>query len=463
MTMTANKFNDVTFNQDDSCFSVASDDGFKICNTFPLQVKLVQQFVDYNDKAKGIGKTRMLNRSNYIALVGGGKEPRYPLNRLIIWDDLVGKESIKLNFMSAVREVYISRCFIVVILDTKICLYSFGKTPKRLMNDIDIPNGSFVDYKSTNSHDDNSSNGILCYESNKYRGQIHVMNLDKISKNDKQDHILPTMIIKAHKSEIQMIKLNHQGTMVATCSKKGTLIRVMNVQNGTLINEFRRGIENAEIYDMEFSPRGSKLAVISNKQTLHIFELFNEKISSNGKNQNNNGKSNEPIESENVYNKRLQNLNSMVPKKWSIQYLDSVWSMCSIHLKNPLLKSSQGIHANHNGYDSQFEKDRCKIGWCHSSNVDDSNGRSHGQEDDEIDNSEDSLVLIWKSSGIWEKYVILEKSVPIGKNGSSNGTSEGNVKYFSVGESLGQSGRHRDTMQTHKRRWEIVRESWREL
>ncbi|SMN22358.1 similar to Saccharomyces cerevisiae YGR223C HSV2 Phosphatidylinositol 3,5-bisphosphate-binding protein, plays a role in micronucleophagy [Maudiozyma saulgeensis] len=460
MIMTISKFNDVTFNQDDSCFSVATDDGFKIFNTFPLQIKLIQHFEDYDDKAKGIGKTRMLNRSNYIALVGGGKEPRYPLNRLIIWDDLVGKESIKLNFMSAVRQVYISRCFIVVILDSKISLYSFGKTPKRLMDDIDIPSGSFVDYKSTNSHDDNSSNGILCYESNKYRGQIHVMNLDKIRKNDKQDRILPTMIIKAHKSDIQMIKLNHQGTMLATCSKKGTLIRVMNVQNGTLINEFRRGIENAEIYDMEFSPRGSKLAVISNKQTLHVFELFNEKIFSN-KRRNSNGKSNVSIESENVYNKRLQNLNSMIPKKWSIQYLDSVWSMCSIHLKNPLLNNSQTSSVNHNGYDRQFEQDRCKIGWCHATDANDDN-RGSDRDNNEVDNSEDSLVLIWKNSGIWEKYVILEKAVSIGRSGNER-NPDGDVKYFSVGESLGQHGTNRDNTKTHKRRWEIVRESWREL
>lgn len=456
--MTKDKFNDIAFNQDDSCFSIATDEGFKIFNTFPLQNKLIQQFDEYQDKARGIGKTQMLNRSNYIALIGGGNDPRYPLNRLIIWDDLVGKESIKLNFMSSVKDVYLSRCLIVVKLESKISLYSFGKTPIKLMDDIEIPMRSSIDYVNyTGQSDSNSnSNGLICFESNKYRGQIHVMNLNKLNTtNGKQDHILPTMIIKAHKSDIQLIKLNHQGTMVATCSKKGTLIRIMNVQNGTLINEFRRGIENAEIYDMEFSPRGSKLAVISNKQTLHIFEIFNERKNSNA---NKKTTSNNDIQTENVYNKNLQNLNSLIPKRWGIQYLDSVWSMCSIHLKNPIYNS----HSNkdtpvsstmNNGYDTQFARDRCKIGWCQSTPI-------RTQDSDDSDSNEDSLVLVWKNSGIWEKYVILEKNISVNSTNKDN-----DVKYFSVGESLGQPSVNniRNEVPKHKRRWEIVREAWREL
>ena len=456
--MTKSKFNDIAFNQDDSCFSVATDEGFKIFNTFPLQNKLIQQFDEYQDKSRGIGRTRMLNRSNYIALVGGGNDPRYPSNRLIIWDDLVGKESIKLNFMSSVKDIYLSRCFIVVKLESKISVYSFGKNPIKLMDDIEIPLGSSIDYiNNTGQNDSNSnSNGLLCFESNKYRGQIHVMNLNKINTtNGKQDHILPTMIIKAHKSDIQLIKLNHQGTMVATCSKKGTLIRIMNVQNGTLINEFRRGIENAEIYDMAFSPRGSKLAVISNKQTLHVFEIFNERRNDKvGKITS----TNKSVETENVYNKKLQNLNSLIPKRWGIQYLDSVWSMCSIHLKNPIYNSHNTNDTTvstgpNDRYDTEFERDRCKIGWCQSTPI-------QGQDSDEIDSNEDSLVLIWKNSGIWEKYVILEKNTPVTVTNKDH-----DVKYFSVGESLGQTpvNNKRNDIPKHKRRWEIVREAWRQL
>lgn len=407
------KFNDVSFNQDGSCFSVASNEGFKIFNTYPLQCKLVQSFESANDNSntdKGLGLTQMLNRSNYIALVGGGERPRYPLNRLVIWDDLQGARSVTLNFMSAIRQVLLSRCFIIVVLASKISVYSFGKAPQKLLDDLDIPAGSQVDYSSVAKA---PNSGILCFESKQQRGQVHVMQLQDNSsgasgtagQTQAQSNMTTTppatTLIKAHKSPLRLVRLNHQGTMVATCSHRGTLIRVFSVQNGTLLHEFRRGSDPAEVYDMQFSPQGTFLAVVSSKQTLHIFQVV-PGVSPMGGVQEGSAR-NESHDS--TANRRLTHT---IPKKWGaslgLGYLDSVWSMCSVHLRSASTPQEERAAG------TQGIPDPCKIGWCGP--------------------AEDSVVLVWKHSGVWEKYVILESSAAKQEQGQL---------------------------------WEIVRESWREL
>lgn len=446
------RFLHVSFNQDDSCFSAATESGFLIYNTYPLACKLTKQFQEdvsagTNEVGVGIGYTRMLYRTNYTALVGGGKRPRYPLNKLIIWDDLQQRESVILKFMSPIRQVFLSRIHIIVALENSIEVFQFQPSPKRICPSLEISQNGQIDFvvsqvklrresqnssnfsatiinDNTNTNTSNGSNnssgginGIIAFPSARSVGQVHIADLARLKHNDQNPdgtQLLPTSIIKAHKTPVRFLKLNHQGTMVATCSIQGTLIRIFSTHNGSLIKEFRRGLDRADIYEMSFSPKGNKLAVVSDKQTLHVFQI------STGK--ENHGKVNS---NEDLSKNKHHALRNVVPAGWKPKYLDSVWSMCSTHLKNPMLRNTD--------IDSQFQKDKCKIGWSK-----DSSGESDTED-------EDSIVLVWAQSGVWEKYVILEKE-------------QDQQKVYSAQETLrNQPSSNKGTQ------WELVRESWREL
>lgn len=82
------------------------------------------------------------------------------------------------------------------------------------------------------------------------------------------------IVIAAHDNPLAAMAFNSKGTLIATASEKGTVIRVFSVLNGQLQFEFRRGYARCvSIYSLCFSEDSLFLAASSNTQTVHIFKL----------------------------------------------------------------------------------------------------------------------------------------------------------------------------------------------
>ena len=89
-----------------------------------------------------------------------------------------------------------------------------------------------------------------------------------------------SQIIRAHKAPISALALNSAGTLLATASDKGTVIRVWGVPGAEKLYQFRRGTREARIYSLNFNVVSTLLAVSSAHDTVHIFKLGGGRSSS---------------------------------------------------------------------------------------------------------------------------------------------------------------------------------------
>ncbi|KAL9108468.1 MAG: hypothetical protein Q9227_006802 [Pyrenula ochraceoflavens] len=80
-------------------------------------------------------------------------------------------------------------------------------------------------------------------------------------------------VIEAHKSPLSSITINNEGTMLATASDKGTIIRVFSIPQGHKLYQFRRGSMPSRIFSMSFNLSSTLLCVSSATDTIHVFKL----------------------------------------------------------------------------------------------------------------------------------------------------------------------------------------------
>jgi len=67
--------------------------------------------------------------------------------------------------------------------------------------------------------------------------------------------------------------LNPQGTLIATSSVKGQTIRIFSSEEGTLLQELRRGASKAFITSITFHPTLNLIACTSDRSSIHLFEI----------------------------------------------------------------------------------------------------------------------------------------------------------------------------------------------
>ncbi|KAK3372164.1 WD40-repeat-containing domain protein [Podospora didyma] len=237
----------ITFNDDCSCFAVGLNTGFCIFHSDSCSIRTIR---DFN---AGIGLVQMMGKANYVGLVGGGKQPKFAGNKLIIWDDLKSKAAMEISCLTPVRGVQLAKERIVAVLQNSVRVYKFAKPPHFI-----------AAYETANN-----PWGVCCLSPRhiafpgRTTGHVQLVEIDTGNVS----------IIPAHSSALRTIQLSQDGELLATASETGTLIRVFSTSSCARITEVRRGMDHATIFSLAFNPSGTLLACTSDKSTLHIFDV----------------------------------------------------------------------------------------------------------------------------------------------------------------------------------------------
>ena len=245
----------ISFNQDSSYISVGTENGYKIFSSYPIY-----NFFNRNLKG-GIGIIEMLYKSNILALVGGGKNPKFPENKLIIYDDKKQKKISEIIFKSNIINIKLKKDKIFSVTITKIFIFNF-KTYQNIdiIETIENPKGLF---SISNNPKVNIISFPIINNTNYQKGKIKIKNYDKGKE----------IFITLDENIISYMTMNNEGSIIVIACEKGTIIKTYRTIDGLFLQEFKRGSEKTEINFMTFDNYDFFLAVCSQRGTIHIWSM----------------------------------------------------------------------------------------------------------------------------------------------------------------------------------------------
>ncbi|KAK4688540.1 autophagy-related protein 18, partial [Tremellales sp. Uapishka_1] len=227
------------------------------------------------------GIVEMLFCTSLVALVGAAdQQPANSPRKLQIVNTKRQSTICELIFPTSVLAVKLNRKRLIVVLETEIYIYDISTM--KLLHTIETgPNPNAVCALSSSS-----DHSYLAYPSpSPSTTPLSTSSVPPAPPAPTTGDVLlfdtlnlsALNVIQAHKSPISCLALNSTGTMLATASDKGTVVRVFSVPDAKKLWQFRRGSASARIFSINFNLMSTLLAVSSDTSTIHIYKLASRK------------------------------------------------------------------------------------------------------------------------------------------------------------------------------------------
>lgn len=225
----------------------------------------------------------MLFCSSLLAVVGSGQDPNMSPRRLKIVNSKRNTTICELTFQTTILAIKMNRDSLIVVLEETIYIYDI--TGMRLLHTIETPSNpsglvalssnvrnNYLAYPSPQKLPTTLDNGEPMTDDP--HAKQSVRNGDIIIFDCSTLH--PISVIEAHKTQVAAMVFSNDGSLLATASDKGTIIRIFSVETGVKLYQFRRGTYNTKIYSLAFSPDNMFVIASSATETVHIFRLGEE-------------------------------------------------------------------------------------------------------------------------------------------------------------------------------------------
>ena len=148
-----------------------------------------------------------------------------------------------------------------MVIIEKNLVHIFNLTDMKIIHTLETSSISIGNLVISSSSENEN---ILCYSPYSDEGLIKVYDLI---------YLYFKFTIRAHKSQVGRLAINKKGDMVASCSEKGTIIRIFSTSTGEKLFTYKRGMMPTLIFNMNFNMQSDKIIVTSENGTIHIFNL----------------------------------------------------------------------------------------------------------------------------------------------------------------------------------------------
>ena len=264
----------------------------------------------------------MLYKTNILGYIGSEINKNLKRDKLVIWDEQQKKVLSELRFSENILNLKLRKDKIIVICLNKIYVFIL-----ETFQTLDIIKTG----ENTNSIigvNYSLDNTIFAYPS-KTRGKIQIKNYNK-SRD---------ILVDAHEKNIAIITLAYNGDIMASATEMGTIIRIFDTDNGSLLKEVRRGKEKASIKYICFDESNILMAASSNRGTVYIWSVASNLKSSeeNEKFKDKDNKIELSEKQENEEIKKIQNRKSflsVIPNIFG-DFFNSEWSFAQVRIKDP--------------------------------------------------------------------------------------------------------------------------------